>query len=107
MNIPLQQLLQLGQQFQARLSELQQQLTARSVTSTSGGGLVEVTADGRGRIRSVRIDPSLIASGDIEMLEDLLVAAVNDAQARAQQLAEEELRKLALPSVLPFPFGQP
>jgi len=107
MKIPLHQLLQLSQQFQARLSELQQQLTTRSVTSSSGGGLVSVTADGRGRVRSIRIDPSLLASGDVEMLEDLLVAAINDAQTRAQQLAEEELRKLALPTALPFPFGQP
>ena len=98
-----QQLFSLGQQVQARLSQLQTELGNRTVTCSSGGGMVTVTADGRGRIRSVKIDPTVVDPNDIEMLEDLVVAAVSEAQTRAQQLYEDEMKKLAggLPS-LPF-----
>jgi len=98
-----QQLFSLGQQVQARLSQLQTELGNRTVTCSSGGGMVTVTADGRGRIRSVKIDPTVVDPNDVEMLEDLVVAAVSEAQTRAQQLYEDEMKKLAggLPS-LPF-----
>ena len=89
-----QQLFQMGQQVQARISQLQTELGNRTVTSSSGGGMVSVTADGRGHIRSVKIDPAVVVSDDVEMLEDLVLAAVSEAQQRAQQLAEEEMKKL-------------
>jgi hypothetical protein len=89
-----QQLFQMGQQVQARISQLQTELGNRTVTSSSGGGMVSVTADGRGQIRSVKIDPAVVVSDDVEMLEDLVLAAVSEAQQRAQQLAEEEMKKL-------------
>jgi hypothetical protein len=89
-----QQLFQMGQQVQARISQLQTELGNRTVTSSSGGGMVSVTADGRGQIRSVKIDPAVVISDDVEMLEDLVLAAVSEAQQRAQQLAEEEMKKL-------------
>lgn len=66
---------------------------------------MEVTADGRGRIRRVKIDRSVVAEGDVELLEDLVAAAVADAQARAEELYREELRKLA--GGLPLPFQLP
>ena len=89
-----QQLFPMGQQVQARISQLQTELGNRTVTSSSGGGMVSVTADGRGQIRSVKIDPAVVVSDDVEMLEDLVLAAVSEAQQRAQQLAEEEMKKL-------------
>lgn len=89
-----QQLFQMGQQVQARISQLQTELGSRTVTSSSGGGMVSVTADGRGQIRSVKIDPAVVIPDDVEMLEDLVLAAVSEAQQRAQQLAEEEMKKL-------------
>lgn len=101
----LSSLLQLGQQFQGRLNEIQTQLAQQSVTVTSGGGMVEATADGRGQIRSIKIDPAAVAQGDIEMLEDLVLAAVAEAQKRAGELYQAEVRKLA--SGLPFPFQLP
>lgn len=101
----LQQLFQMGQQVQARLTELQTELGTRTVSCSSGGGMVTVTADGRGRIRSIKIDRTVVDPEDIEMLEDLVQAAVNEAQQRAQQLYEEEVRKLA--GGLPIPFGLP
>jgi len=97
-----QQILRMGQQVQARLSQLQSELGQRTVTSSSGGGMVTVTADGRGKIRSVRIDPSVVDSSDVEMLEDLVLAAVNEAQSRATSLYEEEMKKLSGGFNLPF-----
>ncbi|MGD8867800.1 MAG: YbaB/EbfC family nucleoid-associated protein [Gemmatimonadales bacterium] len=90
----LQQLFQLVQQSQARLSEIQTQLAAKTVTATSGGGLVKVVADGQGRIRQVKIDPSVVDPEDVEMLEDLVQAALSDVQARARELYEEEIGRM-------------
>ena len=70
----LSSLLQLGQQMQGRLSEMQSQLAQQTVTVSAGGGMVQATADGRGMIRSIKIDPQVVASGDIELLEDLVLA---------------------------------
>jgi DNA-binding YbaB/EbfC family protein len=98
-----QQLFQATQQVQARLSQLQTELGNRTVSCSSGGGMVTVTVDGRGRIREVKIDPTVVDPNDIEMLEDLVLSAVNEAQQRAQQLYDDEWKKLAggLPQ-LPF-----
>lgn len=100
-----QQLFQLGQQVQARLSQLQTELGNRTVTSSSGGGMVTVTTDGKGRVREIRIDPSVVDPGDVEMLEDLVIAAVNEAQQRAEQVYEEEMKKVA--GGFPLPFDLP
>ncbi len=97
-----QEIIQMGQQVQARMSELQTELGNRTVTGSAGGGMVTATADGRGKIRSIKIDAS-VAGGDVEMLEDLVVAAVSAAQDRAAQAYEEELKKLAGGFPLPFP----
>jgi hypothetical protein len=99
-----QQLFQLGQQVQARLTQLQSELGNRTVTCSSGGGMVTVTVDGRGRIREIKIDRTVVDPEDVEMLEDLVLAALNEAQQRAQSLYEEEMKKLAggLP---PLPFN--
>jgi nucleoid-associated protein EbfC len=97
-----QQILQMGQQVQARLSQLQAELGQRTVSCTSGGGMVTVTADGRGKIRAVKIDPSVVDPTDVEMLEDLVLAAVSEAQSRANALYEEEMRKVSGGFSLPF-----
>lgn len=97
-----QQILKMGQQVQARLTQLQTELGQRTVTSTSGGGMVTVTADGRGKVRSVRIDPSVVDPKDVEMLEDLVLAAVSEAQTRAGELYEEEMKRLSGGFSLPF-----
>ena len=82
------QLFQLGQQVQSKLTQLQSELGNRTVTCSSGGGMVTVTADGRGTIREIRIDPTVVDPNDVEMLEDLVTAAVAEAQQRAAQLYE-------------------
>ncbi len=94
-------LLQFGQQMQGRLAAIQSELAQRTVTGSAGGGMVTVTADGRGQVREVHIDPSLLG-GDVEMLEDLVVAAVAEVQKRAAELAQDEIKKVQ--SVLPFPL---
>lgn len=100
----LSQLLQLGQQVQGRLSQMQTELAQRTVTGSAGGGMVKVVADGRGRIRSVSIDPSIGADTDLEMLEDMVLAAVSDAQRKAEELYKDELKKLTGGISLPFQF---
>lgn len=97
-----QQILQMGQQMQARLSELQTELGKQTVTCTSGGGMVTVTADGRGRVREVKIDPTVVDASDVEMLEDLVLAAVSEAQQRAGKMYEEEIKKMTGGMSLPF-----
>jgi nucleoid-associated protein EbfC len=102
----LQQILQMGQQVQARMSQLQTELGQKTVSVSTGGGMVTASADGRGKLRSLKIDPAVVQSGDVEMIEDLVIAAVNEVQNRAQELYEEEMRKLSggLP---PLPFNLP
>ena len=94
-------LLQFGQQMQGRLAAIQSELAQRTVTGSAGAGLVTVTADGRGQVREIHIEPSLLG-GDVEMLEDLVVAAVAEVQKRAADLAQDEIKKVQ--SVLPFPL---
>jgi nucleoid-associated protein EbfC len=98
----IQQLLQMGQQMQARMSELQTALDEQTVTSSSGGGMVTVTADGRGRVRDVKIDPTVVDPADVEMLEDLVLAAVSEVQQRAGKVYEEEMKKVTGGLNLPF-----
>jgi nucleoid-associated protein EbfC len=97
-----QQILQMGQQVQARLAQLQSELGQRTVSCSAGGGMVTVTADGRGKIRSIRIDRSVVDPADVDMLEDLVLAAVNEAQARATAIYEEEMKKISGGLSLPF-----
>lgn len=98
------QLLQLGQQMQGRLSQMQTELQQRTITGSAGGGMVSVSADGRGQVRSVTIDPAAAADGDVEMLEDLVLAAIADAQRKAEELYREELKKATGGLPLPFQF---
>lgn len=98
----LHQLFQLGQQMQGRLQQLQTELANRTIETSAGGGLVRVTADGRGTVRSVVIDPVVFEKHDAEFLADLVMAAVAEAQRRAAELLQAEMRKV--PSL---PFAPP
>jgi len=99
------QLLQLGQQMQGKLTQMQSELAQQTVTASSGGGMVKAAANGRGEIRSIEIDPSVVSNGDVEMLEDLVLAAVTEAQRKAQDLYRSELNKVT--GGLPLPFQLP
>ncbi|HET7599190.1 MAG TPA: YbaB/EbfC family nucleoid-associated protein [Gemmatimonadales bacterium] len=95
----LQQLFQLSQQVQGRLQQLQTELAGRTIETSAGGGLVRVTADGRGTVSGVHIDPAVFNDHDAEFLADLVLSAVAEAQRRAADLLQAEMRK-----VQPFPF---
>jgi len=102
----IQQLMQMGQQLQAKMTELQESLEGREVEGTAGGGMVTATVDGKGGLRAIRIDPTVVDDRDVEMLEDLVVAAVSQAQSKAQDLYAEEMKKASggLPMNLPGLF---
>ena len=85
-----QQLLQLSQQMQGRLQQLQ---ADRVVEASAGGGMVRVTADGRGMIRQLSIEPAAFEGRDAELLSDLVLSAVAEAQRRAAETAQAEMRK--------------
>jgi DNA-binding YbaB/EbfC family protein len=89
----LQQLFQLGQQMQSRMAEIQERLEKETFSASVGGGLVEVTADGKGGVRSIKIDPSAVDPDDLEMLEDLILAAIAQAQAKGRERLEAEMRQ--------------
>jgi DNA-binding YbaB/EbfC family protein len=93
----LQQLLQLGQQAQGRWQEIERNLTSRTVEATAGGGMVRVAVDGRGQVRGVWIDPAVFAERDADFLSELVLSAVADAQRRAADLAQDDLRRLPAP----------
>ena len=99
-------ILQQAQQAQQRLQEMQQELSQKTVTATAGGGMVTVESDGKGEVRRIKIDPSVVKPDDVEMLEDLILVAVTEVQKKAQALAQEEMSKLTggmqLPFKLPF-----
>ncbi len=95
-------IMQQVQQMQGRLQQMQDELQQKTVSGTAGGGMVTVEADGRGHVRSIRIDPSAVTQSDLEMLEDLIVVAVNDARAKATDLAQVEMGKVTGGMDLPF-----
>jgi DNA-binding YbaB/EbfC family protein len=99
----IQQLMQLGQQMQAKMTELQESLNEKRISASSGGGMVTATVDGKGAVKQVEIDPTCVDPRDVEMLEDLVLAAVSEAQGKAQVEYEGEMRKVTggLPMNIP------
>lgn len=99
-------ILQQAQQMQGRLQEIQDELQKMTVVGSAGGGMVSVEADGKGQVRKIRIDPSVVDPADVEMLEDLVLVAMSDAQKKASEMAQGEMGKLTggvdLPFKLPF-----
>ncbi|UJQ93151.1 YbaB/EbfC family nucleoid-associated protein [Mariluticola halotolerans] len=91
------------QEMQAKMGEMQEELQRAEVSGTSGGDLVTVTLTGKGDMRGVKIDPSLIADGDAEIIEDLIIAAHADARAKAESMMNEKMQEMA--AGLPLPPG--
>ncbi|HIF08094.1 MAG TPA: YbaB/EbfC family nucleoid-associated protein [Gemmatimonadetes bacterium] len=102
----IQQLMQMGQQLQAKMAQLQEDLAAREISASSGGGMVTATVDGKGSVSRLVIDPTVVDARDVEMLEDLVLAAITEAQSKAQGQYEEDMRKAAggMPIQLPGLF---
>jgi nucleoid-associated protein EbfC len=97
-----------AQKLQSRMAEMQAKLDTIEVAGAAGGGMVTVTLNGKGEMRAVKIDPSLVEPGEIEILEDLVVAAFNDAKAKVEAHVQDEMSKLTggmnLPAGLKLPF---
>lgn len=85
------QMLKQAQKMQADMAALQEDLEAREYTATSGGGMVEVTVDGKHLIKSIKINPDAVDPDDAEMLEDLITVAVNEAISNAIKTSEEKM----------------
>ncbi len=102
------QIMKQAQQMQTKMAELQEQLAALEVLGTAGGGMVQVTMSGKGELRGVKIDPGLVNPDDVEVLEDLIMAAANDAKAKVEVRVQEEMQKLTgglqLPPGMQLPF---
>ena len=87
-------LLKKAQQLQEKMAKLQEELSEKTIGTSSGGGMVTVVANGKQEIISIKIDPEVVDANDIEMLEDLVLAAVNDALYQAKQMISEEMSQL-------------
>jgi hypothetical protein len=102
------QMMKQAQAMQAKMQEMQAALERTEMTGVSGGGMVSVTVTGKGEMRRIKIDPKLIDPADVAMLEDLIVAAANDARAKVEQHMQSEMAKLTgglqLPPGLKLPF---
>ncbi len=85
------QMLKQAQKMQADMTALQEDLEQREYTATSGGGMIEVTVDGKHLVKSIKISPDAVDPDDVEMLEDLITVAVNEAVSNAIKTSEEEM----------------
>jgi DNA-binding YbaB/EbfC family protein len=99
----LSEMMKQAQAMQQRMAEMQESLAALEVDGTSGGGLVTITLSGKGDLRRVKIDPSLVDPAEAEVLEDLIVAAHNDAKAKLEMRLQEEMQKIT--GGMPLPPG--
>ncbi|MGD9160945.1 MAG: YbaB/EbfC family nucleoid-associated protein [Desulfobacteraceae bacterium] len=87
-------LMKQAQQFQNKMAKLQEELEKKTIEATSGGGMVTVVVNGQQELISIKIDPEVVDPEDIDMLQDLVLAAVNDGMARAKKMVNDEMGKL-------------
>ncbi len=87
-------LLKQAQQMQAKMAEMQERLAEKTIESSAGGGMVKVTMNGRHQVISMRIDPEVVDPADVEMLEDLVIAAVNEAKSQMDEVIRAEMSSL-------------
>jgi len=83
-----------AQKLQSQMAKVQEEMAAKTVEGSAGGGMVTVIANGKQEVMSIKIDPEVIDPNDIEMLQDLEVAAANDALKKAQEMVASEMSKL-------------
>jgi DNA-binding YbaB/EbfC family protein len=98
-------LLKQAQEMQARMAKIQEELGQKTVEGSAGGGMVQVTVNGQFNLVAVKIEPSVINGSEKEMLEDLILAAVNDGTRKARELVSTEMSKLTgglkIPGLMP------
>lgn len=104
----IQKMMQQAQQMQKKMEEMQQKLAEIEIIGKSGGGMVQITMNGKSEAKKLVIDPKLIDPTDKEVLEDLIVAAINDAKTQSEIKMSEEMSKLTggmgLPAGMKLPF---
>ena len=83
-----------AQKLQAQMAKMQEELSSRTVEASAGGGMISVVANGKQEVISIRIEPEVIDASDREMLQDLVVAAVNEALRKSQEMVSEEMKKI-------------
>ncbi|MEJ2587703.1 MAG: YbaB/EbfC family nucleoid-associated protein [Deltaproteobacteria bacterium] len=88
------QLMKQAQQFQSKMAKVQEELNQKTVEASAGGGMVTVVANGAQEVVSITIDPEVVDPEDLEMLQDLVMAAVNDALSRAKEMVNQEMGQL-------------
>jgi nucleoid-associated protein EbfC len=97
-----------AKQLQEKMQQVQEEIAAMSVDGSAGGGLVAVTTNGKGDLKSIRIDPSLLKQEEVEILEDLIIAACADARGKAEALVADKMRAMTgglnLPPGMNLPF---
>ena len=102
------QMMKQAQALQSKMTEMQDKLSEMEVTGSSGAGMIEVTLSGKSDVRKIKIDPSLIDPNDPEVLEDLIVAAFNDAKAKVEARVSDKMSEmtggLQLPPGFKLPF---
>lgn len=100
------QFMKQAQQIQQRMNDAQAAIEKLIVEGESGAGMVKITVDGKGNMKSLKIDPSLVNADEVEILEDLILAAYNDARTKADQKAAAEMEKAGtgLPMGMNLPF---
>ena len=101
----MKQMMKQMQQMQAKMAKLQEELAQTPVEATVGGGVVKATVSGSGQVMSIEIQPEVLDPDDVEMLQDLIVAAINEALRSAQELSEKEMGKLTKGIKLPGGMG--
>jgi DNA-binding YbaB/EbfC family protein len=94
-----------AQEMQQRAQQVDESLLKLTVTASSGGGMVKVEVDGKGHVKKIHLDPAAVNPADVEMLEDLVLVAVVDAQKKAAEAAQREMRTLMGGVNLPFPLS--
>lgn len=96
------------QAMQAKMAALQEELEKTEVEATAGGGMVKVVTNGKNEIKSLTIDPEVVDKDDVEMLQDLIIAAVNQAREKVQEMQAEQMSQLTgglkLPGLGGLPF---
>jgi len=83
-----------AQQLQSKMLKLQEEMADKTVETSSGGGMIKVVANGRQQVLSIQIEKEVVDPDDVEMLQDLILAAVNDALIKSQEMASQEMSKL-------------
>ena len=90
----MQSMMKQAQAMQQRMQKMQEELEEKEVTATAGGGVISVTANGKKEVVSISIKPEAVDPDDVEMLEDLVLAAVNEALTKADDMAQSEMSKI-------------